>query len=55
MPVTMPKLVTMGAEHSCRRRTMTWQGTATSNSKTLPRSSQETIRSTTVEELRKKR
>ena len=55
MPVMIPKLVTMGAEQSWRRRTMTWQGTTTNSSKMLPRSSQDVTRFTISEVLRKKK
>src|SRR5579859_5723419 len=52
-PEAMPKLVTMGAEQSWRRRTMMWQGTAIKSSRTLPFRSQERSRVTTAEEFRK--
>jgi hypothetical protein len=51
-PVAIPKLVVIGAEQSCRRRTMTWQGIATRSSKTLPFSNQEVSRVSAWDELR---
>ncbi len=53
MPVTMPKLVAIGAEQSPRRRTITWHGTAISNSSTLPFNSHETTRVVTAVEFLK--
>jgi hypothetical protein len=53
MPVAMPKLVTPGAEQSCRRRAATCAGTAIRSSSTLPFSSHEVAREMSALELRK--
>ena len=51
IPVAIPKLVTIGAQQSCRRRTIMWHGTTINNSRMLPRSSHETIRVVVCEEF----